>query len=55
MGARLPEVNSLGAEYDADIRDLQRCCDDHSTPGCIVEPIENIKWWLERTGSADKQ
>jgi hypothetical protein len=56
MGIRLPEVNSsLWAEYDAHIRDLQRCCEDHSAPGCIVEPIENMKRWLERADAKDKQ
>jgi hypothetical protein len=49
MGVRLPEVDStLWAQYDAKIKELQRCCDDHSAPGCIVEPIENMKKWLER-------
>lgn len=56
MGARLPEVNSSRwTEYEANIRDLQRCCDDHSASGCIVEPIENMKQWLKRTDAALKQ
>ena len=56
MGIRLPDVNSsLWTEYDAKIKDLQRCCADHSTPGCIVEPIENMKQWLARQDAALNQ
>ena len=47
-------------EYQADVQDLQRCCADHSAPVGIVEPIENLKQWLERqaakrTDAAPKQ
>ena len=50
MGKRLPDVNSaLWKDYGTHVRDLQRCCADPSAPGCIVEPIENLKHWLSRT------
>ena len=56
MGARLPEVDSeLWKEYDAKVKDLQRCCDDLSAPGCTVEPIENLKQWIKRTEASSKQ
>jgi hypothetical protein len=37
--------------YQSDIEALQRCCDNHDAPGCIVNPIENVKTWLERQGA----
>ena len=56
MGSRLPEVGSyLWAKYHAKIKDLQRCCDDHSAPGCIVTPIENMKQWLARQDATTKR
>jgi hypothetical protein len=56
MGSRLPEVDSdLWAEYHAKIKDLQRCCDDHAAPGCIVTPIENMKQWLARQDATIKR
>ncbi len=56
MGARLPQVGSgLWEEYGAKIEDLQRCCNDPAAPGCIVEPIENLKNWLARQDAAAKK
>lgn len=50
MGERLPDVHSfLWNEYEAHVKELERCCADHAAPGCIVEPIENLKQWLSRT------
>jgi hypothetical protein len=55
MGARLPQAGSdLWQEYAAKIEDLQRCCYDPAAPGCIVEPIENLKQWLKRNDTALK-
>jgi len=49
MGTRLPDADTdLWASYEADVRDLQRCCKDHSAPGCIIEPIEGKAAWLTR-------
>jgi hypothetical protein len=56
MGARLPDVDSyLWKEYESKVQDLQRCCANPSAPGCIVEPIENLKQWLERKEATIKQ
>jgi hypothetical protein len=56
MGERLPYVDSrLWKGYAANIKELQRCCDDHSAPGCIVAPIENMRLWLKRVEASRKQ
>jgi len=34
--------------YQRDIEELQRCCADHNAAGCIVDPIESVKSWLDR-------
>jgi len=48
MGKRLPHVDSdMWALYQADVEALQRCCKDHSAPGCIVKPIQSKTEWLE--------
>ncbi len=55
MGERLPHVDSaLWDQYEAGLRDLQRCCKDPTAAGCIVEPIGNLEAWLKRK-SAEKE
>ncbi|MDG2049498.1 MAG: hypothetical protein P8M78_05000 [Myxococcota bacterium] len=49
MGDRLPDPNSdLWTEYYEHVEALQKCCDDPSGPGCLVEPIGSKSEWLER-------
>ncbi|MDG2303328.1 MAG: hypothetical protein P8R42_01540 [Candidatus Binatia bacterium] len=53
MGSRLPDEDTdLRAEYGKDVEELQRCCEDHDAPGCIVEPITNNKEWPARQMAA---
>lgn len=32
--------------YERDVKDLERCCNDHDAPGCIVSPIQSLQAWL---------
>ncbi len=49
MGERLPDVDTeQWQSFRAGVDELQKCCEEPSTPGCIFEPIESKKQWLAR-------
>lgn len=53
----MPVGNQLTKEewdvtYERDLAELERCCADHTAPGCIVEPILGRDAWLKRAMSA---
>jgi len=45
-GNRLP-YTEWREIYQQDVKELERCCDDHDAPGCIVSPIQSLRAWLE--------